>query len=331
MFKYISEIGASIILRNGYYYCSNTVKVKPYQTIHGNGLATIFIAPSAQFKLDGNTDSNYHLNWHDFIFRVNGDRTTHAIELNDLVYSNIRNVTVRSDDGTTEYNGMVIKKSLAENESFSNVISECLFQRACITFDNSPDNRIVNNKFWGNSIASDGAVMFLNNCSNTLFSGNHCIGTTNHYAVYGVNCNDMQIVNNYSDRNNYGMHFNVLTNSVVSGNLFYLNAIDPISIGYCRQVNFNGNLFDNCCNSSAPKGGDITFENEATGVTISGNTHTRDTNYATLSPVAKLASNDVNIQNIYHDETIMYDSRFSKIQPTNNWEFHNVYPSTLFN
>lgn len=318
---------------NKLYTVSSNVNLKQNFAIIGTSRsATILLANNAQIILPPNSESNYALYLHNFTLRCNGARNSYALELNDMVYSVLNNVLIRSDDGASKYNGCIIQRNTASNEAFANVVAFCTTSRATFNFKNSTDNFIVFNKFWGNSLNAD-AVTFEGNCSNTLIQGNHIIASAEHVGLHCISAiKNMRIVNNYSDVSNYGFRFESINKSIIKDNLFFENGIEPLALNYSNSCVIEGNIFDNCCNDSAGKG-DIYLISDAYANVIKANIHERTgATYSTPTPPVNIsASNPItSVPNLIKDLMLYQWTNYSTISSKDGYVFKDSYPPEYF-
>lgn len=289
------------------YIINKTVNLKPNIFVENHG--SLLIGENAQLYLAPNQASNYKVMWNGGTIRVNGNRTTYGICLYDLVYSVFTNLMVRTDDGSSKYNGMYIAQNLAPNTAWDNVIQNCHFQKACLTLENSTDNIIANNKLWANfePIENNSNALRLNkNCGNCVIANNHFITSQYGSMFYSEQSEGLRFINNYFDGGHSAISASVMDNCEITGNLFFNVDISPMYVEYLRGSVISNNTFENTARMESGYTipgttnaiyADINAHLELIGCIVSNNIHRRtlpdtwQTNPTTMFYVDPSASN----------------------------------------
>ena len=316
------------------YLVASSINLKPHLTIIGaNRDSTILLGSTAQIVLPSNSEANYELQLIGFTIRANGARTNTAIVLNDMVYSLLDNLCIRSDDGVDSRNGLLIQKADFTYPAFANVIRNCFFQRAAFYLKDSTDNVISGNKFWANDMNAN-AVRLQGNCNNNCFEGNHLI-TTNEYAGFDaeIEVDNLRFTNNYLDGCKNGMFVSLLATSSISGNHFYNNSIRPFAVNYMRGCSFTDNIFTDCCTSADSNAvGDVVLLYESYANVFKGNSHYRSTAPDHNTPAYVISDNSTFSSNIVCDTSLMYPyTYYTASKKARNCVYDNCYPQDMFN
>ena len=315
-----------INIPNGNYRISQSVELKPNKTYKGQGQTNLLINNDCQLYLSENASSNYSLKFYDIGFRFNGERSTFGLELKDMVYSTFENCLFRSDNGTDKYNGINIIKSLGE--AYDNTISNCFFQKSCLTLNNATDNIIINNKIWSNDLNA-ASIDMVDNCGNCLIKGNHIIGGTQGGIKSSGNEKILlRIVNNYFDGRSKGICGTTYRACTISNNTFFNMTGRPVEI----QQLFNSNVSSNSFfakNIEANYDDFVISYNHGSNI-ISNNTHYREDTTTTNKMPYNIVSNTPIGTTLISQANIMYNTNFATQTSFTNVVFKDCYPTAKF-
>ena len=101
--------------------------------------SNIQIQPTGRFFYNPSQTKYLNVTFDNITFRMNGERSTYAITLNDVSLCRLNNCVFRSDSGTSSFNGVIFRRNY-NNDCYDNRILNCQFQRACLVLENSTDN-----------------------------------------------------------------------------------------------------------------------------------------------------------------------------------------------
>ena len=107
--KAISSKYNNIFIPQGQYRVNGTITMKSNLYLEGCGTTSnINISNIAQFRTTNMT--NYtNINFYNLTFRVNGERTSYAIDFINSDLCKIEKCIIRSDNGTQAYNGLAFR------------------------------------------------------------------------------------------------------------------------------------------------------------------------------------------------------------------------------
>lgn len=315
-----------INIPNGNYRIAQNVELKPNRTYKGQGQTNLLINNDCQLYLNSNSSSNYSLIVKELGFRFNGTRSNYGLDLKDIVYSTFDNCIFRSDNGVDKYNG--VRLIMVDGNAYDNTISNCFFQKSCLTLEKSTDNFIINNKIWANDLAA-AALEMIDNCGNCLIKGNHIIGGT----LGGIKSTGnekilLKIVNNYFDGRKLGICGTTYRACTISNNCFFNMSGRPIEI----QQLFNSNVTSN---SFYAKGITANFDdfvisyNHGSNV-ISNNTHYREDVGTTDKMPYNIVSNTPIGKTLISNANIMYNTNFATQTSFTNVVYKDCYPEAMF-
>jgi hypothetical protein len=310
----------------GIYRIAQNVELKPYRTIMGDGQTSILVNSDCQIYMESNSSSNYSLNMFNIGFRFNGLRSTYGLDLKDLVYSTIDNCTFRSDDGTNQYNGIRLVKSLGQ--CYDDTIVNCFFQKSCLTLENATDLFIRDSKIWANDLNA-AAIDMINNCGNCVIKGNHIIGgSQGGIKSTGTDKILMRILDNYFDGRSKGICGTTYRACTISNNTFFNMTGTPVEIQQLFNSSFTSNAF--YAKDIAANYNDFVISYNYGSNNISDNTHYRENVTTTdKAPYEFVSHSPIGTTVVSHANT-MYHANYPTQTSFTQVVFKDCYPEPKF-
>ena len=331
--NFIASDYKDLYIPEGNYKILSTIYLKDDVFIHGAGYSTILmIQPEGQLTLSNIADGHTDIRLRDFTIRVNGERDSYAILLYGLKTSYLENMTIRSDTGVDKYNGVALVLGNA-SQCYDNTISNCRFNRTCLSLVNSTDNFIIDNMIWANNLDECGSINIEGNCGNNTIRGNHLIGNDygEIYIKSGQSLSQAIIDGNYFDNSTHGIYGNRLEFSSVTNNRFWDLGTDAINLSNMTLCSVANNNFVNV-GHTAQSSADVVVATIGAS-TLSGNTHIKTSKYtySTTQPCYTFtAASGSYTQSIVANTTCGTGANFAATTATTNVNYVNCYPSTKF-
>lgn len=331
--KMINTKYKNFFIPDGLYKIEGIVNLKSDMKMFGEKKSSLFISPTGQIKTEPSTTPYVDIDINNLIFRVNGNRTSSgvAITLNDVCYLKLYNCEIRSDNGTSENNGLVIQSN-AGQMCWDNIIENCKFQRTTLKINNSTDNIIRNNLLWATTEIQSGALILTgSNFNNQLITGNHIIGGVNGgiYSNISIPGKNIVITDNYFDVSNIGINVYQLINSTISNNLFFKQNETGIKANHLSLCTINNNLFDNVDKSDTGNS-DITIITNIGACNFSGNRHFRDDERVNKPAPYNIPA----VSNAYTESVISNEqcslSKYGESPVLERLHYVNCYPTSVF-